>query len=219
MKEIILSEKDVLEYVIKKIDEFRCGYRYIDKNLYHHNTSYKDASSICKYGILTVKDLAKLQIKNYSKESLDDFINDDFHVNGIDSVSLSVVGLNDLYKDEYEYDPYSSYLVDFLISNDIKTNRYTINYGNEFLFYGNIMQDKFKSIDTRLLKFIKEADKKNYMGNYSINNVVIKYNELLKIASTVKDLNLDILLRDMSFEDDSILDINKMVCERKILLK
>lgn len=42
------------------------------------------------------------------------------HVNGKNSVSLSVIGLKDLYPNEVEYNPFSPNLVDFLITSDIK---------------------------------------------------------------------------------------------------
>ena len=66
----------------------------------------------------------------------------DSHANGSESISLAVVGLDDLNPDEFEYDPFSEKQVDILITSDIVARRVTTNYGNEFLSDKSIDVDK-----------------------------------------------------------------------------
>ncbi len=219
MNSIDLNKNDVLNYITEEINKNKCGYYYVDSNLYHHNSSYEDGASICKNGILTAQSLFNRKIKKYSSDYMNNLKNDDFHVNGIDSVSLSLVGLDDLYDDEYEYNPLNFYLIDFLVSSSLNTDRSSINYGNEFLFYGDIGVDKLISLDFRLLKLIELLNKKSYLLNISIEDIVLKYNELINISDVIKDLNLNIALREMLFEDSSLIDIEKISCSKRIMLK
>lgn len=218
MKKVILNEKDVIDYVVECLNVLKNGYCFMSDNLYHHNSSYDNAKSICENGILTVESLYSRKIGKYSDKSIDSLKKDDFHVNGIDSVSLSLIGLDDLYPDEFEYDPLNSYLVDFLISEDLNTNRSTINYGNEFLFYGDISIDKIHSLDIRLLKYIKQRSQKIGLSNSLVNDIIDKYNNLIDISLIIKKMNLNVSLREMSFEDNSLIDLDKLSSSKKIVL-
>ena len=138
MKNIILEEKYILEYILDILNDYKTKKITINDYKYHHNTSYFDAPSVIRYGILSLLELNALGVKNFSQEVLDIMSDTDSHINGTNAISLSVVGLKDLYHNESEYSPYSSTQVDFLISNEIKAYRSTLHYGNEFLCYNKI---------------------------------------------------------------------------------
>ena len=209
MEPIILEEKYVLEYIRDILTSLKTK-TLEPKNIeYHHNCSYENTPLILQHGILTVEMLNKLGITNISKERLKVLKDIESHVNGIDSISLSKVGLMDLYPDESEYKPFRSAYVDLTISNDIKARRHTVHYGNEYLCSEKIGTDKLQSIDIRLL---------SYMKNNSMDKIIKKYNLLNEIAVTLQQLNLDIPLREMSKENITI-DIDRLSKTPKILIK
>lgn len=208
MNKILLEEKYILEYIKDILNDLRLKSTNISDK-YHHNSSYKDASSICRYGILSLNDLNKLGITNYTKEFLEKMNDTESHINGNNKVSLSVVGLNDLYKDEFEYIPFDSNLVDFIVSSEIKACRSAIHYGNEFLS-DSINIDKIKSVDIRLLQLIEQ-------NNTDLKSIIEKYNYLKDIALAIKDSKLDIPLREMSSNFD--IDIDKLSNNPKVLKK
>lgn len=217
MNNIVLSENDVLEYVSDTLSGIKYTGKKVHNAKYHHNTHYKDASSVCKYGILTLEDLNNHGIRNYSKEVLNIMSDTESHVNGKNAVSLSVVGLDDLYRDEDEYNPFSPNLVDFLITSDIKASRSSIHYGNEFLNYHSIKKEKLRSIDIRLFKLIRAKQK--HLDYSRITSILHKYNNLRKIAIEIKKQSLNIPLREMSETDIFELDIDKLSKQPKLLLK
>ena len=206
MNRILLEKKYILEYVKSIINDTKIGTSNTIDCKYHHNTSYKDASSILNNGILTMRDIKKLNIRDYSQEILNKMSDIESHINGIDKVSLSVVGLTDLYDDEFEYDPYTPFMVDFVVSNDIKAYRSTLNYGNEFLS-DSISKDKLASIDVRILKLIDNA--LNNSLN-SIEDIIEKYNYLRDIAITIKQNNMSLPLREMSLDGECAIDTDKL---------
>jgi len=213
MGEIILEEKYILEYVKDMINSFKIKNINVNDAKFHHNTSYKLAPSILKHGILTIVDSNKLGITNYTEKELKLMSDTDSHVNGIDSISLSIPGLTDLYKDEMEYSPFKPTEIDLLISNDVKASRTTTHYGNEYLSHGSILVDKIKSIDIRLVKLIEEAK-----SIEKIKVIIEKYNYLIGIAKILKELNLDMPIRDMSNENLT-LDTDAISNIQKIILK
>ncbi len=215
MNTILVEQRHILEYIKDMLNDIKMGSYIVSNAEYHHNASYSDATSICRYGILTMMDLKNLGIRNYSEETLTKMNDVDSHVNGINSVSLSVVGLQDLYSDEFEYDPFSPSQVDFLISSNIKARRTTTNYGNEFLSYGSIAREYLKSLDIRLLK-LAELGKKNVD---QIQEVIEKYNYLKAIAGIIKQLQIDIPLREMSNQDNALLDIDRLASMPTLKLK
>ena len=155
MKEVLLEEKYILEYIRDMMHDMKRKNVFIEDAKYHHNASYFDAISICKHGILTMLDLKRLNIKEYTKETLKKMNDITSHINGNDGVSLSLVGLKDLYRDEDEYDPFTPTQVDFLVSSDIQASRTSIHYGNEFLSYKSIEVNKLKAVDNLSLKVYK----------------------------------------------------------------
>ena len=77
-------------------------------------------------------------------------------MNGIDNVSLSVAGLQDLYKGEEEYDSSSVDKLDIIVDSSIKAFRNSTHYGNEFLSRGDIHPKYIKSIDVRIEEYLKK---------------------------------------------------------------
>lgn len=166
---------------------------------YHHNTSYKRTSDIIRGGIKSVQEridrgeltLSPEEIKNRQDEN---------YVNGMDYISLSVTGLDDLYPNEVEYDPYKATETDILISSDIPASRSTTNYGNEFLASAIILPCEFKAIDFRIFKLI-ENSKLNY-GNKTydekLEDIVKSFNYLKDIANAMIESKLYVPLREMS---------------------
>lgn len=217
MTKVILSENEVLEYVEDNIINSRFTGKVTENAKYHHNTDYKDAASICRHGILTFEDLNKYGVRNDSNNILDIMSDTESHVNGNNSVSLSIVGLNDLYPDEYEYDPFSPNLVDFLVTSDLRASRISIHYGNEFLSYRSINKSELASLDIRLLQYIKL--RKKHLKYTSIKSVLQKYNHLIDISREIGKQNLNIPLREMS--EDTIFEIDsmKMANQSKLILK
>ena len=179
------------------------------KDTYHHNTSYKNILYVVKYGVLSLQELSKIKNTEITPQELI-LYDDENHVNGSDKVSLCKVGLNDLYENELEYDPYNPRLTDIIVSDNIKAYRSTTNYGNEFLVKGGIPNYLFKTIDIRLIKLLE--NKKN------IKEVIEYYNKLILIAELIKKLDLDIKIREMSNENIT-LDIEKIIKMPKMIIK
>lgn len=173
--------------------------------------------SICKYGILTLINLNSKGIRKDTKEFLKIMGDIDSHVNGNNCVSLSVVGLTDIYPNEDEYNPFSPNLVDFLVSSDIQASRSSTHYGNEFLSFGSIMRDKIKSVDIRLLNLL--CQDKSYMNDSSTQAIIKKYNHLREIALELKRQQLGLPLREMSESNIFEINIEKLADQPKLLLK
>lgn len=209
MNEIIIKEKYILEYIRNML--YSCSYaiKNIDDNAYqyHHNTAYEYAPSIIKYGILSIEELNSLGIRSYSKEYLK-FIDDiESHVNGKDGISLSVTGLTDLYKDEDEYDPCQSNIVDFLVDENIKTVRNTTHYGNEFISENKISNDRIISADIRIINYINNLSEKDGKAIFSVIN---KYNQIIMMSKEILRHNRDMQMREMSEGVNRKIDVEKM---------
>lgn len=209
MNEIIIKEKYILEYIRNML--YACSYaiKNIDDNAYqyHHNTAYEYAASIIKYGILSIEELNSLGIRSYSKDYLK-FIDDiESHVNGKDGISLSVTGLTDLYKDEDEYDPCQSNIVDFLVDENIKTVRNTTHYGNEFISENKISNDRIISADIRIINYINNLSEKDGKAIFSVIN---KYNQIIMMSKEILRHNRDMQMREMSEGVNRKIDVEKM---------
>lgn len=209
MNEIIIKEKYILEYIRNML--YACSYaiKNIDDNAYqyHHNTAYEYAPSIIKYGILSIEELNSLGIRSYSKDYLK-FIDDiESHVNGKDGISLSVTGLTDLYKDEDEYDPCQSNIVDFLVDENIKTVRNTTHYGNEFISENKISNDRIISADIRIINYINNLSEKEGKAIFSVIN---KYNQIIMMSKEILRHNRNIQMREMSEGVNRKIDVEKM---------
>ena len=207
-RERLLDIKDILEDCLMKNI-------IIDNYLYHHNVSYHDTPSVVQNGILSLKEQNKRGITNYSNEVLKVLDDTSSHVNGIDGISLSIVGLNDLSKNEEEYDPFNSNCVDILLSDEIKTMRNSKHYGNEFIASRIILPDKFRSVDIRILKYIQELLQKDELSDQELNKLIDKYNNLRKIAYELVLTGYLVPIREMSF-DNILIDTYKLSKAPKI---
>ena len=54
MNNVILEEKYIFEYIKYMLQSFKIKSQEISNARYHHNTSYSDASSVLKHGILSL---------------------------------------------------------------------------------------------------------------------------------------------------------------------
>ena len=213
MNEVLLEEKYVLEYIRYTLNDIMIGTSDVTDAKYHHNTQYLLTKSIIKHGILSLEELNKLGIRNYTNDTLKVMDDIESHINGKTGISLSIVGLTDLYRDEEEYDPYDSSLVDLLVSSDIKAARNSCHYGNEFISKRIITPNNIKSVDIRLLQYI-ESDRYQ-----SIDDIISEYNSLRKIALSIIKRNLDIKFREMSDGNGDIFDIDRLSNIPKIKIK
>jgi len=213
LKDIVLEEKYILEYIREMINDFKVKSIEVNNIRYHHNSSYSEAPSILKHGILSLSELNRLGIRNYSSEFLRTMNDTDSHINGNDAISLSVVGLTDLSKDEFEYNPYYPTKVDFIVSSDVRAHRSSIHYGNEYICYDNIGIDKLMSVDVRLFDLIKITTPAT-----TIKDIIDKYNSLKGIALAIKQSQLNIPFREMS-NGNLTMDVDKVSKTPKLILK
>lgn len=216
MNEKIIREKYALEYIRDILSTYSYALKNVDNAKYHHNAPYKDAHLIIKYGVLSMENINKFGIRSYSEDDLILMDDRESHVNGRNGVSLSIVGLTDLYAGEEEYDPFTTEVIDFLIDNNIRAFRSTIHYGNEFVSEGKITSDKIKSADIRLIKYIQDLLKK---GRGNIEDAVNKYNNLILMSKEIVSSNKDIQIREMSDGFNKTIDTLKISEERRLILK
>ena len=216
MNEKIIREKYALEYIRDILSTYSYALKNVDNAKYHHNAPYKDAPLIIKYGVLLMENINKFGIRSYSEDDLILMDDRESHVNGRNGVSLSIVGLTDLYAGEEEYDPFTTEVIDFLIDNNIRAFRSTIHYGNEFVSEGKITSDKIKSADIRLIKYIQDLLKK---GRGNIEDAVNKYNNLILMSKEIINSNKDIQIREMSDGFNKTIDTLKISEEPRLILK
>ncbi len=208
-----MNKIEVINYDFDKIYEFvreniyscRTAFTKVDNARFHHNIDYKHVCSAMEYGILSYINQKKM-IENRELTADEKYrFGDDYHVNGINYISLSTldVNMNNIRDDEWLYDYKSSESVDILISSDVKTYKNTTNYFNEFLVEDIIPTKDFKAIDLRMLKYNNKKD------DNEIKKLINKYNCLRDIANMLNQKNLGIPLRERS-EVDFDLDIKKV---------
>lgn len=199
MSDIKLDRCDVVNYVKNTLDNSKTNFDEVTDAKYHHNTKYCDASSVIRLGILTMSELNKLKLRHDSPKSLK-VMNDTLsQVNGLDGVSLAVTGLDDLYPDEDEFDPFLSDVVDFRIADTLspRPGRDSTKYGNEFIYRGIIKPEEFRAIDIRILEYIEQLENNvSNMGSRSIEELKNNYNNLLDMLKVLKDANLDVPVRE-----------------------
>ena len=211
----VLEEKFVLEYIQDMLATYKLrNGNELQGAKFHHNSSYDDAPLIVKHGILPIKDIVALGLKNYSEEFLKVAGDTESHVNGDSAISLSIKGLDDLRPDEWEYNPDNPLNVDFRIDSGIKAGRSSIHYGNEYLSHQAIHPDKIRSIDIRLLQLIQRKKQ-----DEDVKDIVNKYNNLIEIAKQVVETKLDVPLRERTEDARLILDANMLADASKLTLK
>lgn len=213
MTEYFIDEKDVVDYIFDTLYSSKIKLNENNLDCYHHNTSYSNAPLICKYGILSLNELNRHGIRNDSKELLEKMSDIESHINGINSVSLALMGLDDLYKNEYEYNPYNPSLIDFQISKNIDVSRSSLNYGNEFIHKGNIKVGDIRSLDFRIMKFIKDNP------NISSDLLINMYNSLLQCALNIEENSSNIIMREMSLHNSFQIDIDKFSKNKCLILE
>lgn len=218
MKNIYIKETDAIDYVTDYLNKAKCECSDIQGAKYHHNTKYHYTSSIIENGILHLRELKNIGIKDYSEEFLTIMDDSLSHINGADGISLSIPNLPDLSRNEEEYDPFSSCKVDILIDGSIKAFRNSTNYGNEFICFDIIEPVNFKTIDIRLLKYISEVLKNGRLNRNEIEIIIKKFNSLINISKSINNQNLNIPIREMSFDEFEI-DKNKLINGPKLILK
>ena len=221
MERMFLESRYALDYVENSISNCLTSSTIILDDKFHHNTKYKDALSIIKNGILSPSELNKLGIEGYSDEIIESMSDIESHANGSDSISLAVVGLEDVTPDEFEYDPFSEKHVDILITSDIVARRVSTNYANEYLSDNSIDTDKFRAIDVRLLSFVQTIRERTSGEkiNDSVSELIDNYNKLRDMAKLLKDTKLRVPLREMSNNDGIELDIEKISTMPKVKIK
>jgi len=217
--ERILEKRYVLEYIRDTLNDLKQGRTGVDNARYNHNSDYSSASNIIRFGILSFLEQNRLGLRNDSPEFLQTMNDEESHINGINGISLSVVGLTDLYPNEDEYDPRRPHSVNFLVSSDIKTDRKAYHFGNEFIAKNSISPNYFRGIEVRLLKYMQNINKNNTPVDKIVLELIQKYNYLIDIAIAMKETKLDIPLREMSLEDNAMLDIDRLSKTEKLTLK
>lgn len=219
MHKVYLDEKDALDYVKESIEEAKIKLVDIKNARYHHNSDYQNAPSIVKHGLLPIESLHGLGVKTCSDKFLKCCDDTTSHINGCDGISLAVVGMTDLYKDEDEFDPLVPHNIDFIISSDVYAYRNTTNYGNEFICPNSITNDLIRAVDIRLLTLINEALDNKLTGNTEqVKLILEKYNALKKVCEQMKKSNLDAYLREMSLKQTT-LDYEKVASNPILKLK
>lgn len=184
---------------------------------YHHNIPYHKVSSVIKHGILSLEEQYKLEGKELTSEQKMKYSREGGHINGVDEISLASMDIDfsRLYRDEIVYDPYSEHLVDILISNKIKAYRITEHYANEYLTENKINTNDFKTIDIRLLQYLKKCISKE-----DLEQGIQNYNNLLDIVYMMVQENVDIPIREMSVNENAFaLDKTKVLELPKIVIK
>ncbi len=208
MNKINFNTNETVDYIADRLYTVRQELLTIKDAKFHHNTSYQNAPLVCEHGILTLLDLNKLGIRNDSLEMLERLNDNESHINGNNGVSLSVVGLTDLYKDEFEYDPFNPKFVDILLSSQVRAYRNSRHYGNEYISSKSIEVDKIKAIDVRMLEYIDKCNDKE--------ELIDMYNNLIEVARIISNNNLDIQLREMSYSDNFSLSTTKLALSKKL---
>lgn len=206
MNKIEVEEKYILQHI--KDSLLSVSYSKINtiEDIYHHNTNYNNLKSVLENGLLNLESQKKQKIRCLQDNEMNLLSDIESHVNGVDGISLSVMNLTDLYRDELEYNPYDESLVDIIISDKIKAVRNCINYGNEFICYHTITQDMMKSVDIRLIDYINKLKNREY----KLNNLINNYNSIIEASKIILDRKLNLQLREMSNNEVFNLDIQKV---------
>ncbi len=214
MKKIYVQKENVLNYILELLNIYKGETIKLENARYHHNTDYKDGKNVVENGILTLQSLSDKGLMELSKEQLKIMDDTSSHINGINGVSLAVVGLKDLYRDEFEYDPFDDSKLDIIVDTSLHARRTSTNYGNEYIADGNIDVSYIRAIDIRLEECINKV--LNTEDEKIIIEMVERFNYLIEIASSL--INSNILLREASFEQYKVLDKENIAKLNKITI-
>lgn len=214
VKKIYVQKENVLNYILELLNIYKGETVKLENARYHHNTDYKDGKNVVENGILTLQSLSDKGLMELSKEQLKIMDDTSSHINGINGVSLAVVGLKDLYRDEFEYDPFDDSKLDIIVDSSIHARRNSTNYGNEYIADGDIDVSYIRAIDIRLEECLNKI--LNTEDEKIIIEMVERFNYLIEIASSL--INSNILLREASFEQYKVLDKENIAKLDKILI-
>lgn len=214
VKKIYVQKENVLNYILELLNIYKGETIKLENARYHHNTDYKDGKNVVENGILTLQSLSDKGLMELSKEQLKIMDDTSSHINGINGVSLAVVGLKDLYRDEFEYDPFDDSKLDIIVDTSLHARRTSTNYGNEYIADGNIDVSYIRAIDIRLEECINKV--LNTENEKTIIEMVERFNYLIEIASSL--INSNILLREASFEQYKVLDKENIAKLNKITI-
>ena len=214
MKKIYVQKENILNYILELLNIYKGETIKLENARYHHNSDYKDGKNVVENGILTLQSLSDKGLMELSKEQLKIMDDTSSHINGINGVSLAVVGLKDLYRDEFEYDPFDDSKLDIIVDTSLHARRTSTNYGNEYIADGNIDVSYIRAIDIRLEECINKV--LNTEDEKIIIEMVERFNYLIEIASSL--INSNILLREASFEQYKVLDKENIAKLNKITI-
>ena len=214
VKKIYVQKENVLNYILELLNIYKGETIKLENARYHHNTDYKDGKNVVENGILTLQSLSDKGLMELSKEQLKIMDDTSSHINGINGVSLAVVGLKDLYRDEFEYDPFDDSKLDIIVDTSLHARRTSTNYGNEYIADGNIDVSYIRAIDIRLEECINKV--LNTEDEKTIIEMAERFNYLIEIASSL--INSNILLREASFEQYKVLDKENIAKLNKITI-
>ena len=165
---------------------------------YNCNVKIEDVSSVLKLGFLPKQERYRvLENRGLTQKEIELFTSD-CCVNGLNGVSISSINVDwtQMYRDECWYNPSRGILANIVISNDVRASQTTDHYFNEFVVYGGILPKDFKAIDVRVLRLLDYYKKDS--DDVTINAMITQYNSLIDIASTIRELGMDIPLRESS---------------------
>lgn len=214
VKKIYVQKENVLNYILELLNIYKGETIKLENARYHHNTDYKDGKNVVENGILTLQSLSDKGLMELSKEQLKIMDDTSSHINGINGVSLAVVGLKDLYRDEFEYDPFDDSKLDIIVDTSLHARRTSTNYGNEYIADGDIDVSYIRAIDIRLEECLNKI--LNTEDEKIIIEMVERFNYLIEIASSL--INSNILLREASFEQYKVLDKENIAKLNKITI-
>ena len=196
----MINKQVAYEIIKSDLRICKCKTSELIDDTFHHNISLKNIPSALNHGILSRKmqsDILNLELTNKEK----DYFLDDYHVNGLNCISLSSMNLDfsENYKDQFVYDYSALGECDIIISSKVSAYRNSTNYFNEFLVEGKIPTKYFKSIDIRVKNIIK--------NDCSLERLIELKRLIKSISGQMLENNIDIPLREVS---DEIIEIDKV---------
>lgn len=155
--------------------------------LFHHNTSYDNITSVLQNGLLSFNRMKSLGINKSAYQAID-------NVNGEEYISVSrKEHAYRAFDFEYNYD--SPFVVDFVIRDEIRkrTNvmRNTTNYVNEYLVLDEIPIEYIKLMSVRFMRMAKEISERD--SYWSLASFIKRYNQLIDALPLLEDKNIPLI--------------------------
>lgn len=202
----------------------------VNDTKFHHQINIEHVPSAIEYGLLSKRKYVNEVEKRELTEHEIFIFSDEYHVNGLDHISLSTMDMDfkKIYRNEGIWNTYETVCPDIIVSKNVKAHMSTQNYFNEFITSNEVPTSMFNCIDVRILRIINHPsislmcktreDRIKYMLEY--------YERVREIALKMKEKQLDIPLREVSEihklgEDDKALtlDVDKVINMPKLILK